>query len=939
MSSALGPSLPASSTKGDSGVGGGASTNSNSRKMRLKISYSFDEGNKSNCLARWPHLINTPVVQVNRDLLVGAVEFRTCILSIIAGSPELVARLGPDYSVYAYDYSEPDIPLVGCGMLSWAMLNTQGSSTLMVTGRVNSNTFVFPGNDDTRETLEVKIRLQKVDTFTQEQFVNSVHAYQALSRALPGDFDASTWSNFLNTNPRVLTAALPAPPPPPPTSRQHSAAQTAPAINEPVRLVPSLDWKESSVSSSEDVVEPPKKKQRTRAPRPKKKKVEDPMSTSTTPAAAPPTPVEEPIQIPENLPPPPAPRPPRGQESSSVPQPSISRQSSATIDASVPPEISPSPQCNIMASSPPTQLEIAENTCIPSPAPTSPCLPSLPPPRANDPGAGRLETLFEEQEQEQETEPPRVKEEPQSDCVPQSCGLFLPKPVDPLLLPDDSTASAAPSPESSQFTKLLKKPKRAAVPAKKGVPFGSDAVIPSSEIGGDVQLESRALPAEKPKTVTKSRTAAHMKSRIETQLLEALKRGEMPKYCKNCGAIETGVWRRVKPPPDSQEQAEKDDTKVKGHYRREKEKELLLCNACGLWFLSHKTMRPQVLWESNKEEKSKGSNPRKRKKSAPAPTPPASSLSMPMSEPCIEPIVLADEDVGAVAPTSPERRSANRSESKENTTDWNAATDAGRRVACSSPVQGSAASPIDLDAVVDGMASPKRRLFPEARKSSPEKPVGHPMPKRGTGKENKTPDPETGNAIVRPTTPTAKRPTIGSFQQLRTPMRSASKPMQESSPCRSTRRTPRPVPATPERRLLKSPLQRKSMSPVAGLLEKLLAEDPSVLADIEELTAQINFDMDDDFLNTDYTMPSSPLPSSPPTGFALYQDPDGMSAADWSDFLPSTPNGGNGISRMVDELFDESKEGGMTVDLSAFIEEHTTSGGIVPPQFGEGEEE
>jgi len=556
-----------------------------------------------------------------------------------------------------------------------------------------------------------------------------------------------------------------------------------------------------------------------------------------------------------------------------------------------------------------------------------------------------LETLFEEQEQEQEqeTEPPQVKEEPQSDFIPQSCGLLLPKPIDPLSQPDDATVSATASPESSQFVKLPKKAKQAAVPAKKGVPLDSDAV-PSSEIGGEVQLAPRAVPAEKPKTVTKSRTAAHMKSRIETQLLEALKRGEMPKYCKNCGAIETGVWRRVKPPPDNQEEVEKEDAKVKGHYRREKEKELLLCNACGLWFLSHKTMRPQVLWESNKEEKSKNSNPRKRKKSAPAPTPPASSLSIQTSEPCVEPIILADEDVTVIAPTSPERSaamtpSANRSASKENNTDWNAAIDAGRRVACSSPIHGSAASPIDLDAVVDGMPSPKRRLFPEARKSSPEKPVGHPMPKRGTGKENKTPEPEPGNVIAHPTTPTGKRPTIGSFQQLRTPMRSASKPMRESSPCRSTRRTPRPVPATPERRLLKSPLQRKSMSPVAGLLEKLLAEDPSVLADIEELSAQITFDMDDDFLNTDYTMPSSPLPSSPPTGFALYQDPDGMSAADWSDFLPSTPNGGNGISHMVDELFDEGKEGSMTVDLSAFIEEHSTSGGIVPRQFGEGKEE
>lgn len=544
-----------------------------------------------------------------------------------------------------------------------------------------------------------------------------------------------------------------------------------------------------------------------------------------------------------------------------------------------------------------------------------------------------------------------VKEEPQSDLVPQSGGILLPsmparKTADSLLLPSDKTILPVPSPEPSLH--LPKKSKRPAVPAKKDVPPSSDAVVPSSEIGEDVQMAARAMQMEKPKTVAKSRTAAHMKTRIEAQLLEALKRGEMPKYCKNCGAIETGVWRRVKPPPaDGQEEEDKSDAKVKGPNRREKEKELLLCNACGLWFLSHKTMRPQVLWESNKEDKSKGSGSKKRKKSAPAPTPPASSLSAQPSEACTEPIVVTEDDstpqaaaaAAAAAPLPPSLTPAEEDCSASKGGDdagWKSAINDGRRVARSSPaVLGSAASPIDLDAVVDGMPSPKRRLFPEARKSSPEKPVGHPMPKRGTGKENKSPEPDAASPIaVCPTTPTAKR-APSSFQQLRTPMRSASMAILESSPCRSTRRTPRGVPATPERRLLKSPLQRKSLSPVAGLLEKLLAADPSVLADIDigALDAQLTFDLDDDFLNTDYTMPSSPLPSSPPTGFGVYDEQqDGMSTADWSDFLPSTPNGGSGIN--MDELLFDTEEGtnGMTVDLSAFIEDHSTSGGIVPAQ-------
>ena len=54
----------------------------------VKVSYAFDDNDKSNCLARWPHLIQTPVVELDKETLVGAVEFRTCILSMIS------ARLG-----------------------------------------------------------------------------------------------------------------------------------------------------------------------------------------------------------------------------------------------------------------------------------------------------------------------------------------------------------------------------------------------------------------------------------------------------------------------------------------------------------------------------------------------------------------------------------------------------------------------------------------------------------------------------------------------------------------------------------------------------------------------------------------------------------------------------------------------------------------------------
>lgn len=64
----------------------------------VKVSYTFDDASRSQCLARWPHLVSTPVVQVDPDLLVGAVELKTCILSIISARSVMLPRMSPSYN-------------------------------------------------------------------------------------------------------------------------------------------------------------------------------------------------------------------------------------------------------------------------------------------------------------------------------------------------------------------------------------------------------------------------------------------------------------------------------------------------------------------------------------------------------------------------------------------------------------------------------------------------------------------------------------------------------------------------------------------------------------------------------------------------------------------------------------------------------------------------
>lgn len=119
-----------------------------------------------------------------------------------------MANLGQDYTVYAYDYSEQDTPLVGQGMLSWALASassTSGTSTplsrAVITGRVCKNVLGLFSNG--AETLEVKLRLLPVANCLQSEFIKNMDRYRDLSRTMPAGFDMAAWTTFLQTNPNL----------------------------------------------------------------------------------------------------------------------------------------------------------------------------------------------------------------------------------------------------------------------------------------------------------------------------------------------------------------------------------------------------------------------------------------------------------------------------------------------------------------------------------------------------------------------------------------------------------------------------------------------------------------------------------------------------------------------------------------------------------------
>ncbi|PLB44358.1 hypothetical protein P170DRAFT_430258 [Aspergillus steynii IBT 23096] len=182
------------------------------RPMRLKVLYTFDDASKTNCLARWPHLLDIQCAALDEKTHVGVIELKTCIQAIVSASPELVAQLGQDYTVYAYDYSEYETPLVGQGMLSWLLASASPTpnapahqSKTMVTGRVCKNVLgLF--SKGAQETLEVKLRLVPVPSVMQNEYLDNMQKYREISNNIPRDFDTQSWNSFHRQNSNMLAS-------------------------------------------------------------------------------------------------------------------------------------------------------------------------------------------------------------------------------------------------------------------------------------------------------------------------------------------------------------------------------------------------------------------------------------------------------------------------------------------------------------------------------------------------------------------------------------------------------------------------------------------------------------------------------------------------------------------------------------------------------------
>ena len=170
----------------------------------VKVHYTFDKESKVNCLARYPHTIQVQTVPIDESRSIGIVDLRTCIIAVTECSPELAGQDG-DYTIYALDYSEPDEPLVGQGMLSWALdAPNPNDEAKQVTGRVTKNLLGVFGKGN-KETLEVRLKLSVASKVVRPEPQHSQPprmGSNAPESALTPT-GAAEWNSFMQMNPQI----------------------------------------------------------------------------------------------------------------------------------------------------------------------------------------------------------------------------------------------------------------------------------------------------------------------------------------------------------------------------------------------------------------------------------------------------------------------------------------------------------------------------------------------------------------------------------------------------------------------------------------------------------------------------------------------------------------------------------------------------------------
>lgn len=167
----------------------------------VKVQYTFEK-DQQNCLARWPHTLQIQTIPIDDRNAIGIIDLRTCLQALAQCSPEIINQPDKDYAVYAVDYSEEDVPMVGQGMLSWGLEQPSlCSEPKLVTGRVTKN-MLAALRGGVPETLEVRLKLNAVPRMQRPQTSqNSEMRGYGSNAPTPTPTDGnSEWSSLMQSN-------------------------------------------------------------------------------------------------------------------------------------------------------------------------------------------------------------------------------------------------------------------------------------------------------------------------------------------------------------------------------------------------------------------------------------------------------------------------------------------------------------------------------------------------------------------------------------------------------------------------------------------------------------------------------------------------------------------------------------------------------------------
>ncbi|KAG7108884.1 hypothetical protein HYQ44_012248 [Verticillium longisporum] len=184
---------------------------SDRRLMGLKVNYTFDREAQVNFLARHPQPLHVNTIALSETKTIGYTDLSLCAQAIAQCSPELLGE-DHDYTVYAFDYSEEDTPLVGQGLLSW-ILHADPSESKMIFGRLTKNPLaLLPGGNGLKEMLEVKFKLLPTNRpprrpdYGRHDVLTSFDQTMSHVRQHDGVMTptgSQEWDSFLQSNPQL----------------------------------------------------------------------------------------------------------------------------------------------------------------------------------------------------------------------------------------------------------------------------------------------------------------------------------------------------------------------------------------------------------------------------------------------------------------------------------------------------------------------------------------------------------------------------------------------------------------------------------------------------------------------------------------------------------------------------------------------------------------